>query len=788
MYKNYFLLAFTFLFLTINAQEEDSHKTITKSINDYYSLASENIHIHFNKNTYLTNETIWFKGYIIDKKSNGLNYQTTNVYVRILDKDKNEITNKLFLASNGIIIGQFKLNESYDSGTYYIHTYTNFMNNFEEDESSYYPIEIINTKDNFSIQNETSIDNATIDFSIEGGKLLLESDNTIGIHITNCDGRGIKLSNIKVYDSKNTLINQFATNSKGYGKFDILKTKNEIYKIVAEQSGAKIEKNLPFVNSEGIVLSVNNYSDENKIAIKAKTNNFTFEKIKDKIFTLMIQKNDQVNLTDFYFESTSRDIILDKSVLFEGVNIIRILDENNNSITERLVYNHVKNASKIILEKKNKLNDSLTIKGLLKDKIANFSISILPNETITSFEDNSIISQLTFNNYLLNKLENYSYYFNDYNRKKQFELDLFLLNQTSLKYEWNNILTKKPIIKYPFDVGLNIEGTLNQLIPNKDKFTLTLTSFANGINLKGKIDENNKFLFENIVATDSTSFFISLLNDKSKYETIKLYSKVSNNKNRFLKTLPELKEKCENKIFNALTEYNSDFPYLTNTTILKDVLVSDKVKLKLENTTNFYNRGGSQGYKIDQDKADLYYDVIGFIQSHGFDVKTVGGSVSISNRTINSFKGSLTPAIFLDDAPLGSLDLILNMNLNMVDEIYINKRGFGTGMNSPSGTIRIYTKKQFGSINNEKVNSKSLLIKDGFQKEVPFKNPTYAYYEDNAFKKYGTVHWIPNLYTNENGEFEFKIPTLKQKSFLINIQGIDNEGNFYYENILIEVE
>ena len=160
MYKNYFLLAFTFLFLTSNAQEKDNHQLIIKSVNDYYSLATENIHLHFNKSVYLTNETIWFKGYIIDKKSNGLNYETTNVYIRILD---------------------------------------------QEDESAIFTIEIINTKDKSSNNNNNTIDKESITITAEGGKLLFQCDNTVGVQIKNCSGEGIKANNIKVFDSKNPL-------------------------------------------------------------------------------------------------------------------------------------------------------------------------------------------------------------------------------------------------------------------------------------------------------------------------------------------------------------------------------------------------------------------------------------------------------------------------------------------------------------------------------------------------------------------------------------------------------
>jgi hypothetical protein len=774
-------------FLSLTAQEKDNHQIISKSLTDYYSLASENIHLHFNKSIYLTNETIWLKGYIIDKKSNGLNYQTTNVYVKILDQDKNEVESKLFLASNGIIIGDFKLNENYSSGTYFIHTYTNFMNNFEEDESSIFPIEIVNTKDSFTNNKNTSLKNASIEIIAEGGKILFDSDNTIGVKIKNCTGGGIKLSTIKVYDGNNNIVTTFSTNEQGFGKFDLLKTKSEQYKIVIEYNSEKVEKNLPLVVAEGINISVNNYSDENKIFLKIKTNQFTFNKIKEKNYTLAIQKNDQIILSDFYFENSTKDIMIDKVGLLKGVNIIRILDENNISISERIIYNPIKNDSKIILEKIKINKDSLLIKGKILNKIANFSISILPLETTSSFENDAINSQLNFNTYLTNSLENYSYYFKDFNRKKQYELDLVLLNQNASKYEWNNLMNKKPSIKYPFDVGLTIEGTINQALSIKNSYKIKLSSIINGINTESKIDSKNRFAFENLLAVDSTTFFVSLINDKAKYETFNSNIRVLNNKNVFFKTITNNKIVCNNINYTPMSAYNTDFPYLANTTVLKEVVLTETVKEKLENTQNYNNRAGAQGFKINEDKAELYYDILGFIRSHGFDVNTTGGSVQIVSRTANSFKGSLSPTIYVDDVPLTNFDLLYNLNLREIDEIYINKRGFGQGMSAPSGSIRIYTKKKFGSTSVENINSKSVFIKDGFQKEKPFKNPEYTSYENQSFRKHGTINWIPNLYTNEMGNFEFKIPTFNQESVLINIQGIDNEGNFYYENIELNV-
>ena len=68
------------------------------------------------------------------------------------------------------------------------------------------------------------------------------------------------------------------------------------------------------------------------------------------------------------------------------------------------------------------------------------------------------------------------------------------------------------------------------------------------------------------------------------------------------------------------------------------------------------------------------------------------------------------------------------------------------------------------------------------------KNNTYENYSDIAFQKNGTIAWIPNIYTDEEGYFSFSLPHLNQKQINVNIQGIDNLGQLYFENIGINIE
>ena len=123
---------------------------------------------------------------------------------------------------------------------------------------------------------------------------------------------------------------------------------------------------------------------------------------------------------------------------------------------------------------------------------------------------------------------------------------------------------------------------------------------------------------------------------------------------------------------------------------------------------------------------------------------------------------------------------------------------FSTNELIASKTIVSSLKNIYNDVNSKKIianktkptqiKSKSLEIKNGFQPYFEFENPKYLSFNNEGFEKHGTIDWIPSIYTNEDGTFEFTIPYFEQKEVLLNIQGIDNKGQLYFENITIEVK
>lgn len=770
----------------LNANQEK----ITAALNDYFKMDRENIHLHLNKDLFLTNEAIWFKGYIIEKKTNIPYTPTSNVYISLIDINGQKIQTQLFFAENSVFDGTINLNSKLATGKYYLQVYTNYMNNFLEDESSIYEITIINPSENNYIDPKIiNYKDLEIQFYPESGTFLEGIANTIGVKIVDCNNNGIVVKNAEIVDSKGNSVTTFSTNQFGFGRFDILYTNDEIYKAILNIKEEKIEKYLPNPSLEGISYAVNNYTFKDKTTIKLKTNARTLKAIKNIPQTLVIQHNEAVSYIPFAFaeNKTEHSIIIASKNILEGLNTIHLINSNGEKIGERILYKPVQIKDNLELAVTQKRNDSILINGKSSMVLSNLSISILPSETVSEIPVKSIYNALQFDNFLSEPSKNMAYYLNDLTRTKHFELDNFLLTQKS-KYNWNAMLKNPPQKKYDFDSGLSIKGTVNNALTAGENYNIKANSLLLGLDQTTTVNAKNEFQFENVFAIDSIPIHFSLMNKKLKPMELKVYCQILNNNRRFIKPFLIHKKECVLVTKNPITN-NSPFPIIKNAILLDSIsIIAKKKKDKLENTLK-YNNTAAKGYKITESIAGTFGDVLGFIRTHGYNVTIDGGTVIITRGFSNSFSGNLSPVVYLDDIPVADFNFLLNYSLSSVDEIYVNKMGYGEGMTAPNGTIRIYSKTpgSYGK-NYIKIRSKPFIVTNGFQRVVPFENPKYGNVNDESFLKFGTIHWNPNVETDTDGSFSFSIPNLYQTTVKVIIEGISSDGRVFSETKTLKIE
>ena len=416
------------------------------------------------------------------------------------------------------------------------------------------------------------------------------------------------------------------------------------------------------------------------------------------------------------------------------------------------------------------------------------SVSVLPEDTKSIDENNSIIAGMTINPYLNNYLENANYYLNSQNRLKLFELDLFLLNQEKFKYNWDYMKLNPPKLNYSFDVGINLKGKIGASIKNKTSHKVKLLTYKDLIMSTSDITDTGEYLFEHLLLTDSTLVDLSL-EKLPNFESIpeKLTPQIINRKRNFNNIFTGFSnQNCyDNLEYEAVSDL--DLPKFEGNTIkLKEVVVKSK---KISDLTygNILSNTMLKGYKIDQKYTTN--SLLNFIEYNGFVVTRNQGKINISSRQRTSLNlPDPTPLVFINDRQLfSSYDELGFMQMIEIDEIFIDSRAIVASMNNNAGIIKIYTKKPKKGYYN-KPNPNSFFIKDGFSNNAPFKNEEYLNTQSVGFDNYALLAWSPREFSNEKGDFSFEVIDYNKTNIRIIVEGMDSEGNLFHEERVVDLK
>ncbi|RXR20528.1 hypothetical protein EQG63_00935 [Flavobacterium amnicola] len=784
MNKLLYLLTFCVISTVSKAQNTVDEKSTIENNTAYFNLERENIHTQFNKTVYTTGETIWLKGYVIDKITGLPNIKSSNIIMELLNSNGEKIDSKLLYSENSTFHGFYNTDKITESGNYSFRFFTNYMNNFSEDESSSYEITIVNpTNYKMDLTSKFNPNKININYYPESGVLLENTDNDIVAEIKDCNGIGSTIKDIEVLNDKNEVVTTFSTNEQGYGKFKLLESKNLEYKIkIKNEQNILQEKVIEKPKKIGYLISINDNFNSETLYVDIKTNKATIAT--NKTVWLGIQHLDNLNLVKVDFDANTqlKKLAFSKKELNNGITNFILFDEKKDIISERLYYNSKVNSA---IEMTNKIvtNDSIKYKFKSNFNLGELSYSIMPSKTLTRPNKYSIHSSLLLNNHLTTEITNSSYYFNNYNRLKHFELDLALFGN---KYKYNFLQNINiPTENFKSENGLSLIGKINSETSNKDN-KINLLCISTGVSLNTDINEKNEFQFENLVVSDSTSIFLSMVNKKNEVKNFASAFNLVKAKNQFYKPF-KAKQTCFDESANKVS---FKFPKTDKNTHLLDSIQINKtlVKPKLVNRKNAaYGSSFIDGYKIDDEQVRRYSDVISFIRAKGYNIETSGGNVTITTRTSRSFNQDSTPTILIDNSPLDDFTFLYGMRMDQIDEIYINKRGFGAGSAGRNGVISIFTKRTMGAGKTAfKSSAKNYVCKDGFTPFLPFKNNLSINFNDESFLNFGNVFWNPRTVTNQNGEFEISLPKVNDGALILVLDGINSTGQIISKTIEIQ--
>nr|WP_321221154.1 hypothetical protein [uncultured Psychroserpens sp.] len=780
----YLLLIFCFCtFCNVQSQNQDKLST---TYSNYVKLPREVAYTHLNKSLYLKDESVGFTVYVFDKSSKKHSDVTTNVYCSIEDKNGKILNKALILAENGVANGSFLIDSTYASGSYTFKAYTNWMKNFDEQNFYLQNIKIINTDE--TNDTSTTMQAPIIDaqFLPEGGHLISNIKNVVGVVIKNDNGYGLKEAEGVIKDSNGNVITNFKTNQFGIGKFILIPEEGKSYNAEITYNNLTSNINIKPAERNGINLSLNNLG--NKVALTLRSNSNTLQNINGKKFRIIIHNGSLIKALEFSFTNAQEITkLINNSDLYTGINIFTIFDENDNAILERLYFNH-DGLSVLNSEKENiiKNTDSITIsvpfKIIKTSQFHNLSVSILPSNTASYDTDHNILSYTYLQPYVKGYIENARYYFTAIDRKKKFELDNLLLTQGWSSYEWNSIFNYEPTVKFDFEKGITVNANINKSKSNQFIMYPMVNSSTQTIDVP---DNEKKFTVKGLLPVDDEQVFFGAIDKRQGVEKPNLYVQFTPstipNIDNFVKTLPlRVKSIYDSKIEESVFK-NS----ISDAQELDEVVINaQKERSRIDQIERRQTTGNIDIF--DENARNRYVDFASYISNKGFNVRQDAISLSITTQRRNTLNGSRTPLIYLDKMLLSDFSILLNFDMRNVDYVVIDKSGLGEGMRGSAGVIKIFTdpKLKYGKSTPADIAQESK-IPLTFTTPKTFYAPLYSSYHSEFFNQYGVIDWIPKGKIDSNGNLIFKMYNKGIEQIKLLIEGTANNGSFISEEKII---
>lgn len=442
----YILIVFTVLnFSYAKAQEyPETIDQLAQRYTSYFKLDREVLFLHLNKTVLAPKEDVWFSAYSFYQKNFLAASGLTSVRVGLYDGSGELLQEKELSLKDGLGEGSFDL-EPYLAGKYRIKASIVYMDDLRENLAFSQGITILgdNQKDLESLKYNTHV-------LPEGGHLLANAVNTLGVKLVDGSGLGVAFTKGEIIDGSGSVVKTFKSNRFGLAKFRFVPQYSENYTaVLTTKSGEEVKKTISESDIVGLTMSVNTMLPK-RFVFSIKTNKKTYGVIKNNKFYLVYHRAGKMKGLEFTIPaSLSANINIAKEDLYPGMNIVTIFDQDMKPLLERLVFNW-KGVKRKDIEAvfKGTERNSLVIDLSTTQKMDDhtMSVSVLPSGTKAYHPRNNIFSTFYIEPYIKGNLQHGSYYFSQEvnKRRRNYDLNLLLVTQGWSKYVWGYIFKNDP--------------------------------------------------------------------------------------------------------------------------------------------------------------------------------------------------------------------------------------------------------------------------------------------------------------------------------------------------------
>jgi hypothetical protein len=784
-----------FIFSKVQAQTPEQLLEKVKT-----NFTPEKIYIHFDKQSYLAGDTIWFKAYFLDgivpsRISTVLNIELLSDSVKLISRKVIPITASM--AANAI-----EIPSNLKEGAYTISAYTSIMMNFGT--ASFYnkQINIYNPQNRKEVINETF--KPDIKFLPESGSLVADLNNTVAFKCVDNNGHPLEIEG-KIVNTTGEQITTFKSTHDGMGKFELKTEAGEKYFAECVINGL-IKKSiaLPELVVNSSLMKVSLY--KNKYYLQLNNSNVSTDNKQPAYILGVIE-----NLVAFKIPLNKEDNIFSKELplkdLPTGILKITSFNKDDQPLNERLVFINTNDyyvKSNIVV---NKFNNTARSKNEITISVedttsGSYSVAITNADTEVMSIDgtDNIISRFLLSDNLKGKIHNPAYYFEANDSKRAEDLDLVMLTNGWRRYNWLEIMTNKfPSMIYKDPNYITLKGSAFELFSKNPVSETSLSIIAKTKDtipaiIRCTTDKYGNFEIPRMMFEDTASFFIQKSEGKERRLNLKqtsssIYNTLNVTKNFITYHNYEKPTATQNNQIDILSKIKAS--NLKNIQLLSAVTLNSKMKTKAElyekkYVTGVFSNGASKTYDFLTTPPPDGINILEYLKSRVPGVTITGGPLSYSinyRNTRSLLGGNIEMAIFLDGFQVQS-DQVATMravDIALV-KVYGNSQMVGAG-----GAIALYTNKEKTS--KSLYSSFSEFMVEGFSVTKEFYSPNYDESKDIiGDDNRTTLYWNPYLVAdNETKKINISFfNSDNAKKFKVIVEGFTRDGGLIHLEKIIE--
>lgn len=795
------LLLIALLFSSlVNAQNQEAVLT------EFRNKGTEKIYLQYDKEYYVSGETIWFKAYLFSNgKPSG---QSDNFFLQFTNSKGELIADQKYPVSGATASGHIQIPDSLPQGNYYIRAFTPKMLN--EDEAFNYHKNIFVYKQTGSGGVQGGGKTITVNFFPESGHLVEGILTTVAFKATDQWGQPAEVSGV-IRTEEGTTIAPFKTVHDGIGKVQIKPVAGKKYMAEVETDAGKRSYNLPEVDAEGINLKLTDEPGGKKFQLSRAVKN---KQLYDVLRLVVTENYGIIYDNEIAFEdypSVIGHLLTDS--LPSGILHFTVFDKENKPLAERLAFvdnGEYRSNGEIVVAKKGmgkREENSLEI-SFANAIQRSLSVSVVDLASANDGDAENIWSNFLLSSDLRGYIYNPAWYFGEKTDSVKQGLDNLMLTHGWSRYSWTKLLAgQKAQQNYTDQAFITIKGLVtdaNNKPANGGKLNLFLDAAdVSSQHYITNVDANGRFILDSMVFRGKGEFFYAYTDKKEKpvpalvvidadpfaVNTKKASLSLINESGKTSDLLPALKDEL-----NTRLKYVKDLAG-ENVKELPGVEVkSETNRTKAEQEVNdkytsgaFRSPGKETIDNINNPPTDMAQNGVDFVKNR-IQQLVLDGNRFTNRKNFSLISGQRwTVGVFINEQPAE----LLQLRMLRADEIALVKfyeAGFvGTSSTAPGGALAVYTKeKKREAPKDDKL---EYFNYPGYTVTKEYYNPDYSmpvkkHFTDNRT----TLFWAPDLFTNA----ENKIIPIRffnndvSKKYKIIVEGFDANGKLVHLEMVVE--